>query len=395
MKKHSCFLWIIALLALVMTAANGALAEHEHEYADRDNGDGTHSFMCVQCGDRLTTEEHVAYCIDPGHCRDCGAVIDGSFRLIHYDTNIVDNGDGTHREKCEYCDYEGECLPHIADCSRPDHCIQCLAQIPVPEELSHAGRYCSDNGDGTHTWRCDRCGFGFYAEPHIVYCDNPRLCWTCFAEVSVSQDEMRHHFVGIDNGNGTHTLTCDTCGYVDAAGIHQLVIGEDEDVCGVCGVDSGLMMYQGQLFLVDKGRIMTDVNGLNLLDKWYYFAAGQVQKQYTGVVSYDGAWFYVTNGRMDTASNGLYDYDGSKFLVSAGQVRYDYSGLFQNAAAGLHNADGKWYFIANGQVQTQYTGLAQYDGHWFYLVNGVLAEDYTGEVSYDGSVFNVVNGMVQ
>ena len=160
----------------------------------------------------------------------------------------------------------------------------------------------------------------------------------------------------------------------------------------------GMVDYNGGLFVVIDGLVRKDFMGMchvefPNVDKWYFFAQGQVQKATTGFAEYDGYWFYLNKGELANNANGFYQYGEGLFLVAAGQIKADYSGLYQNTQGS--KADNKWYFIANGQVQEQYTGLALYDGEWFYLEDGCLREDYTGYVDYNGGTFYVVNGMVK
>ncbi|MBR3103604.1 MAG: hypothetical protein IKH46_07250, partial [Lachnospiraceae bacterium] len=82
--------------------------------------------------------------------------------------------------------------------------------------------------------------------------------------------------------------------------------------------------YDGGLFFVGAGRIMTEVNGLAMDPQgtdWYYLANGQAQTQYTGLAQYDGEWFYVVNGKLATDYTGTVEYDGAEFNVVSGMVR--------------------------------------------------------------------------
>ena len=161
---------------------------------------------------------------------------------------------------------------------------------------------------------------------------------------------------------------------------------------------TGMVDYNGGLFVVIGGKVCQDIMGMwhaefPNVDKWYFFSAGQVQKEWTGFAMYDNAWFYLNKGELDSTKQGFYEYNGGLFLVADGRIVNEYSGLYHNTEG--PGADGKWDFIALGQVQEQYTGLALHDGEWFYLKDGCLREDYTGNVEYNGEKFYVVNGMVQ
>ena len=59
--------------------------------------------------------------------------------------------------------------------------------------------------------------------------------------------------------------------------------------------------YNGGLFYIGAGRLIRETNGLCLdpnSDDWYYIANGEVQVNYTGPVTYDGAEFSVINGMV-------------------------------------------------------------------------------------------------
>lgn len=129
---------------------------------------------------------------------------------------------------------------------------------------------------------------------------------------------------------------------------------------------TGIVDYEGGRFFVANGVLCSDASGLNLYNgEWYFLAGGQIQTQVTGLAMYNGEWFFLTNGKLDRSKSGLVEYDGAKFIVAKGELQR-YSGLWQDPA------DGTWYFAALGQIQEQYTGTAIYDGQTFELVNGKL-----------------------
>jgi hypothetical protein len=171
----------------------------------------------------------------------------------------------------------------------------------------------------------------------------------------------------------------------DADGVYRYYVNGE-----VAKDTTGVVYYDGAQFYVVNGVLDTTVSGLvqNTEDgKWYMVAKGQVQSQYSGGAQYDGRWFYLTNGVLDTTANGLVAYNGGTFLFAAGQLQNQVNGLWQDF-------DGTWYFLANGQVQSQHTGVTVYDGAAFYVVDGKLATDYNGTVQYDGATFKVVAGQL-
>lgn len=151
---------------------------------------------------------------------------------------------------------------------------------------------------------------------------------------------------------------------------------------------SGIIKYAGKEYLVDKGVLCENTQGVTLVgDTFYFLANGCVQRGYTGVTIYDGQSFYLNNGVVDTDINGLVPYNGGTFLFAAGRLVKEHNGLWQDF-------DGSWYFLALGQVQTQYTGVAEYDGAYFYVKNGKLDTSKNGKITIDGVKYNAVNGQL-
>ena len=97
--------------------------------------------------------------------------------------------------------------------------------------------------------------------------------------------------------------------------------------CANCGrldtAFTGLVPYDGGLFVVGAGRVLTEASGL-LQDPngsgWYFCANGQIQSRYTGLAQYDGAWFYVENGKLAEDFTGEVEYDGATFQVVNGML---------------------------------------------------------------------------
>ena len=152
---------------------------------------------------------------------------------------------------------------------------------------------------------------------------------------------------------------------------------------------SGILEYEGKSFVLKNGVLCQDASGLNLVDGvWYFLTEGRIRTDVTQVVMYDGEWFYVSNGKLDTSVNGLVPYDGETFVFVDGRLAQEGNGLWVGE-------EGVWYFLSNGRVAREHTGLAMYDDEWFYVVNGKIAVDYNGTVEYNGGTFKVVGGMVK
>lgn len=151
---------------------------------------------------------------------------------------------------------------------------------------------------------------------------------------------------------------------------------------------TAIVPYQGGEFWVVNGVVPKNANGLTICPdgKAYFLAQGQIQKV-SQVAEYKGNWFMIKDGLLDESANGLYDYDGGKFVFAAGKLRTDVNGLW------LNPLDNEWYFLANGQVQ-DVDQVASYNGEFFVIKNGVLDTDYNGTIEYDGKTFRVVNGQL-
>src|SRR5699024_9654695 len=78
---------------------------------------------------------------------------------------------------------------------------------------------------------------------------------------------------------------------------------------------SGILEYEGKSFVLNNGVLCRTASGLNLIDdEWYYLTEGRIRTDVTQVVLYDDEWFYVTEGKLDTSVNDLVSYDGETFV---------------------------------------------------------------------------------
>ena len=136
---------VISFLAVIRTSGQA----HVHETACRNNGNGTHSIVCNDCGFIISTENH-----------SC---------------TYKDNNNGTHTVSCKDCDFRNE--------------------------TSHSYT-CKDNGNGTHTSTCADCGSAA-TESH-TYANG--FCSLCGAKEPAAH---QHSYTYKDNKDGkTHTASC-------------------------------------------------------------------------------------------------------------------------------------------------------------------------------------------
>lgn len=82
--------------------------------------------------------------------------------------------------------------------------------------------------------------------------------------------------------------------------------------------------YDGGKFLIAAGQLKSEVSGLvqdpKYPEDWYFLANGQVQTEYSGLASYDGAWFYVESGNFMNGYIGYVEHNGSMFYIQNGQM---------------------------------------------------------------------------
>lgn len=123
--------------------------------------------------------------------------------------------------------------------------------------------------------------------------------------------------------------------------------------------------------------------------KWYYYANGQQQSDYEGLLRYNNSWYYIKDGVWQQDYEGLAQYDsGSLYYVKDGLIRFYYSGLYK--------FENKWYYIKDGRWDSSYSGMTKYtSGNWYYVSNGIMNKE-TGLVRHTSGVwYYVENGRWQ
>ena len=141
-----------------------------------------------------------------------------------------------------------------------------------------------------------------------------------------------------------------------------------KDFMGMChvelpDVDAWYFFSQGQVQQATTG--FAEYNGA-----WFYLNQGMLDSSKTGIYTYDGARFLVAEGRMVKEYKGLYQHtkgpgaDNKWYFFANGQLQEQYTGLAQH--------DGEWFYLQNGCLAEDYTGYVDYDGEKFYVVNGMV-----------------------
>ena len=163
-----------------------------------DNGDGTHTIECSVCNYGETIETHTwkeESNNDKTHSRVCIGCELRDYTEGH-DFEIINNGDGTHTKTCNECGFT------------------------LTEAHNQNG---TDNEDGTHTAICEDCEYEVTEEHNykIIYEDKASNGGTHhikICEICANQQTEEHNISGINNGDGTHTIKCLGCGYIQKAG---------------------------------------------------------------------------------------------------------------------------------------------------------------------------------
>ena len=109
----------------------------------------------------------------------------------------------------------------------------------------------------------------------------------------------------------------------------------------------------GADFIIDKGVVMTWVNGVvTFEDGAYFVAAGKIVKEET-VAEYAGEWFAIKGGKVDTTVTGPKTFKDGKGndvtgLFAAGRLIKEFSGFTDDGS--------KTYFVEEGVIRTDLSG---------------------------------------
>lgn len=120
------------------------------------------------------------------------------------------------------------------------------------------------------------------------------------------------------------------------------------------GDDVVTVTVDGDQFIVDKGVVMTWVNGIVTYDEAAYFvAAGKVVTAET-VAEYQGEWFAIKGGKVDTSVTGPKTFKDAKGndvtgLFAAGRLIKEFSGFTTDTT-------GTMYFVEEGVIRTDLSG---------------------------------------
>ena len=140
----------------------------------------------------------------------------------HINQTGVDNGDGTCSYVCNKCGDVVDTQAHVWD--KDGICVRCNAKKPA---CDHSKQHAVDNGDGTCSYVCDVDGTVIDTAAHVYY-KGETTCARCGHKCDHSTFKYEN------NGNGTHKVICKDCGAVvtDAT---ECVYGEDGKGTCACG----------------------------------------------------------------------------------------------------------------------------------------------------------------
>jgi len=184
---------------------SGSLENHKYsKYTN--NGNGTHSATCTVCNYKLTKEHNYKN----GECIDCNA------------TEPTQNCEHSYTKK-------NDAKNHWEECSK-------CKEIKSGTLGKHIFSKYIDNKNGTHTATCTVCGYKL-TEKHessescedckgkqednkcdhtyIMQNDKSNHWAECSKCKEIKAGSTENHIYGkyIDNKDGTHTATCEKCGY--------------------------------------------------------------------------------------------------------------------------------------------------------------------------------------
>ena len=215
--------------------------------------------LCLMCTAAMaeTTEcahEKTTLMPDPnawgGHvwlCDACGTIVDGAACEFEY---VFKDADG-HIPTCTVCGYTDASQPHYTivctdkGATHEVTCTMCNGKVATATVKGYA------TGWMKHELRCDYCMQ--QANPPIktedctpvgVFVDENSCTYIC----SVCNQDWAgggHFTQAIDNGNGTHDIACQYCGYVtyDDEACFESSCAQSDGKCDVCGGANPAELY--------------------------------------------------------------------------------------------------------------------------------------------------------
>ena len=215
--------------------------------------DANHASVCDVCGYRESESSHYARCNGTKLCEECGyAVKTGN--LIHSSDSVYKPVDANeHASACADCGYAYYTLPHRANCTQPDTCVDCgyVGQI---EEILHGSTH-TEYDRNRHWFICDECGEKLWEDVHYARCNDPEVCEECGAKDDILIYEVWHPYSeNYTYNDQTHQRICEDCGALEAPEKHrQNCLTPGKCLCGYEGeIGEILHNYDNDEFTYDE-----------------------------------------------------------------------------------------------------------------------------------------------
>lgn len=236
------------------------------------------SGICTVCGyPNECAHEKCSYVPDEygGHmyiCDACGEITDAAAHEYKY---VFKDADG-HIPTCTVCGYEDASSPHVmiaCTVNGANHdviCTDCNGKVATAPVKGYATSWMK------HELRCEYCLK--QANPPLktedctptgVYVDENSCTYIC----SVCNQDWAgggHFIQAVDNGDGTHDITCQYCGYntCDDEGCFESSCAQADGKCDVCGSASPAAVYHSAGDCIPNGdgthSIFCDDCGIDL-----------------------------------------------------------------------------------------------------------------------------------
>ena len=282
------FAMLMALAMIISMVPFTAMAACNHANSKwEDNGDGTHSWNCADCGFQKDKNIHMST-INPDHCYICQAPMgttEPDTPVEPEEPECSHNGrkSYTHTEDYALCnEWCFECkellranIPHqftngacfcgaLASPVKPEEpecshngrksythtedyalcnewCYECkeLLRANIPHQFTNGACFCGaikPNHEHTmdklvsisktqHQFKCE-CDELVGVPMNHYDADGDRFCDGCGEEVYKAADECKHEWKGVvNNGDATHNVVCRDCEEVLGAESHKFVNG--------------------------------------------------------------------------------------------------------------------------------------------------------------------------
>lgn len=210
------------------------------------NGDGTHSSAC-DCGENVAGP-YTCYAGSGTTCLTCGGAVVAAPQCQHGFQNVINNNDGTHKFICRDCGVLISSAVHSYN--EFDTCV-CGAIKPAAPVCDHVRNDWTSNGDGTHTSSCD-CGENV-AGPYACQTLNGVTCLACGADMPGTAACQHESQDLVSNGVWTHNVVCSDCEEVLSTSRHQYNFFTHVCACGAVDPMYQFMCPHNHHHLVNNG----------------------------------------------------------------------------------------------------------------------------------------------